>query len=81
MESSLKPLLDVVLFLVWVTVYLAAVSYVSHYRKARAHAIGPAGRTDYRSDKDVGLRLAVLALGTLTLLLAYAAIRFLNYYF
>lgn len=77
----MKPLLDAILFLAWVAVYLGAVSWVSRYRKARAHALGPTGRTDYRAEKDLGLRLALLAFGALLLFLAYVATRAVSQYF
>ena len=72
---QMKPLLDTVLFLAWVLVYLAGISWVSRYCKARAHALGPTGRSDYRADKDITLWLAVFVLGVLLLLLAYVATR------
>jgi len=71
----MKPLLDVALFLAWVAPYLAAVSWVSGYRKAKLHALGPTGRTDYRADRDLGLWLAVFVLGVLLLFVAYLATR------
>ena len=74
MESpQMKPLLDAVLFLAWVSVYLFAVSWVSRYRKARVHALGPSGRSDYRADKDIILWLTVFVIGVLLFFLAYAA--------
>jgi hypothetical protein len=74
-----KPFLDAVLFLAWVSVYLAAVSWVSRYRKRRLHALGAAGRTDYRADKDTGLWLAVFVLGVLLFFLAYLATRAISH--
>jgi len=70
---QMKPLLDTVLFLAWVSVYLAGISWVSRYRKARAHALGPTGRSDYRADKDIILWLTVFVIGVLLFFLAYAA--------
>ncbi len=69
----MKPFLDTLLFLAWVATYLAAISWVSRYRKARAHFLGPTGRTEYRADKDLGLWLAVFLLGVLLFFVAYAA--------
>jgi len=77
----MKPLLDVVLFLVWVAVYLTAVSWVARYRKTKAHALGPALHTDYRTDKDIALRLLILLLGTVMLVVGYVATRMVSQYF
>jgi|GEM_PF-1114310 len=79
--SHLKPLFDVVLFFAWVTVYLAAVSWVARYRKTKAHALGPALHTDYRTDKDIVLRLLILLLGAVMLLVGYVATRMVSRYF
>lgn len=75
----MKPLLDAVLFLAWVSVYLAAISWVSRYRRARVHALGESARSDYRADKDVTLWLSVFVLGVLLLLLAYVATRVVSH--
>ncbi len=78
-SAPMKPLLDTLLFLAWVSVYLVAISWVSRYRKARAHALGPTGRVDYRTDKDMGLWLAVFVLGVALFFLAYLATRAVSY--
>ena len=77
----MKPLLDAILFLFWVAMYLTAVSWVGRYRKARAHALGGTGRTDYRADKDLALRLTVFVLGAAMLLVGYFATRMIGQYF
>ncbi len=69
----MKPLVDTVLFLVWVTVYLGAVSLVTRYRKTAVHAWEPSGRSDYQAEKDVILWLIVFVLGLLLLFLGYLA--------
>lgn len=69
----MKPLLDTILFVMWVSVYLVAISWVSRFRRARVHALGPSGRSDYRADKDIVLWLTVFVLGVLLFLLAYVA--------
>ena len=69
----MKPLLDTVLFLVWVSVYLLAISGATRYRKARVHALGPSGRGDYRADKDIVLWITVFVVGILLLALVYVA--------
>ena len=75
----MKPLLDTFLFLAWVSVFLVAISWVSRYRKARVHALGPAGRSDYRADKDIALWLTVFVMGVFLFFLAYAATKVVGY--
>jgi hypothetical protein len=71
----MKTFLDTALFVAWVAAYLATISWVSRYRKARVHALGPWGRSDYRADKDITLWLTVFVLGVLLFFLAYVATR------
>lgn len=78
---QMKPFLDAVLFLAWVAAYLVAVSWVSRYRKAKAHALGPTGRTDYRADRDLALRLVIFVLGAVMLLVGYFATRMIRQHF
>jgi hypothetical protein len=68
---QMKPLLDTILFLAWVSVYLTAVFWVGRYRRARAQALGLTWRSDYRADKDIGLWLMVFVLGLLLFFAAY----------
>lgn len=75
----MKPLLDTVLFLAWVSLYLFAISWVSRYRKARVHALGPMGRSDYRADKDFILWLSVFVVGILLFALVYVATNALSH--
>ncbi len=75
MGSQMKPLFDALLFLVWVAVYLTAVLWIARYRKTKAHALGPALHTEYRTDKDIALRLLIFVLGVVMLLLGYVATR------
>ena len=77
----MKSVLDAVLFLAWVTGYLAAVSWVVRYRKTKVGALGSNRSTDYRADKDLPLRLAILALGAVMLLVGYLATRMVGQYF
>ena len=72
-SPHMKSLLDTVLFATWVSVYLAGISWVSRFRRARVHPLGPSGRSDYRADKDIVLWLTVFVLGVLLFLLAYVA--------
>ena len=67
----MKPLLDTILFLAWVSAYLAAVFWVGRYRRARVHALGLSSRYEYRADKDVTLWLMVFVLGILLFLAVY----------
>ena len=80
-SPQMKPLLDAVLFLAWVAAYLGAVSWVSRYRKAKAHALGVTGRADYRADRDLALRLVIFVLGAVMLLVGYFATRMIGQYF
>ncbi len=70
---QMKPILDAVLFLAWVAIHLTAVFWVSRYRKARVHALGPTGRSDYRADKDIALWLTMFVVGVVLFLVAYLA--------
>jgi len=79
--AQMKPFVDAVLFLAWVAAYLVAVSWVSRYRKAKAHALGPTGRADYRADRDLALRLVIFVLGAVMLLVGYFATRMIGQYF
>ena len=78
---QMKSFFDAVLFLAWVTAYLTAVSWVARYRKAKVHALGPTRHTEYRTDKDFALRLAILILGAVMLLVGYFATRMIGQYF
>jgi hypothetical protein len=69
----MKPLLDAVLFLAWVSVYLMAVAFAARYRKAKAHSPSDPAYCDYRADKDMGLRIAMLLMGVLLCFLTYLA--------
>ena len=74
----MKPLLDTVLFLAWVGTYLMAVAYAAQYRRAKTHPLSDGVHCDYRADKDVGLRFAMLVLGLLLGWLVYLATTSLN---
>ncbi len=78
---QMKSFLDVVLFLAWVAAYLASVSWVARYRKAKAHALGPSRHTEYRTDKDLALRVAIFILGAVMLLVGYFATRMIGQHF
>lgn len=71
----MKPFLDSVLFLAWVSIYLLVISWVSRYRRSRVHALGPSGGNDYRADKDVVLWLTAFVVGVLLFFLVYVATR------
>ena len=71
----MKTFIDIILVLVWVVAYLAVVNAVGQYRKARAHASGPVGRSEYRADRDVALKLVVLVVGVLSVVVIYALSR------
>jgi hypothetical protein len=76
-----KSLLDVALFLAWVAAYLTAVSWIARYRKTKAHAMGVTPHAEYRTDKDLTLRLLMFVLGAMLLLLGYLARRMVGQYF
>jgi hypothetical protein len=59
----MKPLVDALLFLAWVSAYLMAVAFAARYRRAKAHSPEDPAGCDYRADKDVGLRIAMLVMG------------------
>ena len=79
--ARMKPVLDTILFLVWVTGYLVAVAWVVRYRKAKVGALGGIRSTEYRADKDFILRLAILVLGAAMLFVGYFATRMVGQYF
>jgi len=74
----MKLLVEAILFVAWVAAHPAAVSWVSGYRKARAHALGPIGRSDYRADKDMALRIMVFVVGVVSFFLVYLATQALS---
>jgi hypothetical protein len=67
----METLLDVLLFLAWVSTYLGGLYWVGRYRRTRA--VGPLARAEYRADRDVAFRLATLLLGLLLSMLACLA--------
>ncbi len=77
----MKPLLDAVLFLAWVSAYLMAVAFAARYRRAKAHSPSDPAYCEYRADKDVGLRIAMLALGVLLCCLTYLALTRMSHLF
>ena len=74
----MKPLLDTALFLVWVTAYLGLAYAVCRYRRSRAGAAAPGGRTEYRAHKDWGVRLGVFIVGVALVGIGYHFTRLLN---
>ncbi len=77
----MRPLVNTILFLAWIAAYLIAISWVARYRKTQVHALGPTRYTDYRTDKDMGLRLAILFVGAVLLFVAYLATHMVGRYF
>ena len=61
----MKPLLDVILILVWLSAYLGAVYFAGQYRRARVRALGVAGRDEFRAEKDVGVWCVTLVTGVM----------------
>ena len=72
-QPHMKPILDAVLFLAWVSAYLMAVAFAARYRRAKAHFPSDPVYCDYRADKDMGLRIAMLVMGVLLCCLTYLA--------
>jgi len=68
---QMKPLLDAILFLAWVTAYLSMVSWVSRYRRTRVHPLDSSGASEYRADRDMTLWVTVFVLGVGLLFLTY----------
>ena len=77
--TSMKPLVDSVLFLAWISVYLLMVLFASRHRMARVQASGRWGKGDYRADKDIILRLSVFVIGVVLLFLMYLATKAVSY--
>ncbi len=59
----MKPLLGAGLLLVWLSVWLTGIAWVTRYRRARAYGVSQRPGGGYRADKDVALRLLVFLLG------------------
>ncbi len=59
----MKPLLAAGLLLVWLSLWLTGIYWISRYRQARAYGVtaGPGG--EYRADKDAAVRLLAFLLG------------------
>ncbi len=68
----MKLILDSTLLLAWVFAYLGALYWVGLQRKARSHALVAPGY-QYRAERDVGLWVVALLLGSLLSWLAYLA--------
>lgn len=77
----MRPLFNAILFLAWIAAYLIAISWVARCRKTQVHALGPTRHTEYRTDKDIGLRLAILFVGAVLLFVAYLATHMVGRYF
>jgi hypothetical protein len=70
----MKIIASLVSFLVWVAVYLLAVSWAARYRYGRTHALPTPALNDYRADRDLGLKLFLLVFG----LLSFGVVYYLN---
>jgi hypothetical protein len=68
----MKTIPDIIVFVAWVAASLTVVSVVGHYRRTRAHVVGPAGRNEYRADRDIALQLIVFLIGVLSVVVIYA---------
>jgi ABC-type thiamin/hydroxymethylpyrimidine transport system permease subunit len=61
----MKPLLDVILILAWLSAYLGVVYVAGQYRRARTRALGVAGQGGFRAEKDLGVWFVTLVTGIL----------------
>ena len=61
----MKTALDLVLIVMWTTVYLAVAYGFGHYRRMRATTHGLVAPQEYRAEKDPGLWLVVFVAGPL----------------
>ena len=59
----MKPLLDIILILVWLSAYLGVVYFAGQHRRARVRALGIAGQDEFRAEKDVGVWCVTLVTG------------------
>jgi hypothetical protein len=69
--AKMRHIAEACLFLMWVTVYLGAVYWIGNHRRAKLGTAAGSGAQGYRADKDVGLWIAVFAVGVFLLALAY----------
>jgi hypothetical protein len=67
----MRLVMTLVLFLAWISAYLAGVLWLGRHYRERALAHGHLGRHEYRADRDPGLQFALFALGVLLFLAAY----------
>ena len=71
----MRLLVNILVFLVWIGVYLFLVYGIVRYRRAHACALGAHGRSEYRPEKDPGVRLTVFLLGILLCAVAYFVLK------
>jgi hypothetical protein len=74
----MRLVMTLVLFLAWISAYLAGVLWLSRHYRERALAHGHLGRHEYRADKEPGLRVAIFALGVLLFLAVYLITKLLG---
>ncbi len=67
----MKIIVNLASFLAWVVVYLSAVSWAARYRYGRMHALPTPALSDYRADRDLGLKFLLLVFGLLSLGVVY----------
>ena len=70
--------MTLVLYVVWITAYLAGVIWISSRYREHAYADGSLGRNEYRADKEPGLRFAIFALGVLLFVAVYLITKVLS---
>ncbi len=67
----MKTMLNMIVFVVWLVLSLAAVSLGGHYRKRHAHAGGATTHDEYRAERDVALQVIVFLIGVLSVVVMY----------
>jgi hypothetical protein len=75
---SMRLLVDIILFLSWISIYLSLTYGIGWYRRTQAFSLGTHGRGEFRAEKDPGVRLAVFLVGILLGVAAYFVLRALG---
>ena len=76
--SSMRVIVNTLLFLAWIAAYLSLAYGIVRYRRAQACALGMHGRGEYRAEKDPGVRIAVFLAGLLLCAAVYFVLRALE---
>ena len=74
----MRLLVDIILFLSWISIYLSLTYGIGWYRRTQVFSLGTHGRGEFRAEKDLGVRLAVFLVGILLGVAAYFVLRALG---